>query len=139
MAAEPIHGCSTMPMGMKTPEQGKGDTHATAQRRRALLWAALCDVLLPGVAQKPLLPRNSSVPACLRNGQSRSWAGGSTKGTGLAHPPWPSQEGPRGFQEELQGSRESQGPSLQLLFTFRDLQSREHNKTKLFLKGSGSQ
>lgn len=33
MAAEPIHGCSTMPMGMKTPGQGKDDTHATAQKR----------------------------------------------------------------------------------------------------------
>lgn len=64
MAAEPIHGCSTMPMGMKTPGRGKDDTHATAQRRGALLWAAHGEVLL-GVVQKPLLPRHDHVPAYL--------------------------------------------------------------------------
>ena len=31
MAAEPIHGCSTTPMGMKTPGRGGDHTQAAAQ------------------------------------------------------------------------------------------------------------
>lgn len=65
MAAEPIHGCSTMPMGMKTPGQGKDDTHTTAQRTGSSPWAAPCEVLHLRGAQKPPLPRHDHGPACL--------------------------------------------------------------------------
>lgn len=65
MAAEPIHGCSTMPMGMKTPGQRKDDTHATAQRRRSSPWAAPCEVPHLGAAQKPPLPCHDHVPTRL--------------------------------------------------------------------------
>ena len=34
MAAEPIHGCSTTPMGMKTPGRGEDDTQGVAQGRQ---------------------------------------------------------------------------------------------------------
>lgn len=34
MAAEPIHGCSTTPMGMKTPGRGEDNTQAVAQGRQ---------------------------------------------------------------------------------------------------------
>lgn len=35
MAAEPIHGCSTMPRGMKTPAWVGGETHSQCSPERA--------------------------------------------------------------------------------------------------------
>lgn len=71
MAAEPIHGCSTMPMGMKTPGRGKHNTRTIAHRRSSPR-AAPCKVLHFGVAQNPLLPLHGHVPACLFS--RRSWS-----------------------------------------------------------------
>lgn len=53
MAAEPIHGCSTMPKGMKTP--AKGRTTLTLQPRGKSKESTHHEVLLLRVAQKPLM------------------------------------------------------------------------------------
>lgn len=97
MAAEPIHGCSTTPMGMKTPGQGKDDTHATAQRRGAPLRAAHCEVLLLGVAQTMCQQAVSELGR------------GAVKGTGLTHPPWPSRDGPQMASRVSGGAPREQG------------------------------
>lgn len=52
MAAEPIHGCSTMPKGMKTPAEGR--TTLTLQPRGKSEENSHHEVLLLRVAQKPL-------------------------------------------------------------------------------------
>lgn len=65
MAAEPIHGCSTIPKGMKTP--AKGRTTFAPQPRGESKGKAHHELLLR-VAQKPTCPQTSEAGSGVPSG-----------------------------------------------------------------------
>lgn len=68
MAAEPIHGCSTMPKGMKTPAEGGQHSHCSPEKRKE---STHHEVFLLSVAQ-PLTwttCSQASEAGCFRAGQ----------------------------------------------------------------------
>lgn len=83
MAAEPIHGCSTMPKGMKTPAWvgGRDNTHRAARREQG--------EGPPRSAQQSLGARCQRAPACspLKQAISELGSGGAVEGTGVSHRP----------------------------------------------------
>lgn len=72
MAAEPIHGCSTIPKGMKTPAKGR-TTFAPQPRGESKERAH--HEMLRRVAQKPMCPQ-----------ASEAGSGGAMRGLGSPSP-----------------------------------------------------
>ena len=81
MASEPIHGCSTSPMGMKTPGRGD-DTQAVAQGRQrgGPSLAAYLMLSSSGQLRSPPLGAGHG-PMDLRQADSELDSGGTVEGT----------------------------------------------------------
>lgn len=82
MAAEPIHGCSTTPMGMKTPGRGVDDTQAVAQGRQRGGPSLAAHLMLSSSGQLRSPPLDAGHgPVHLRQADSKLDGGGTVEGT----------------------------------------------------------
>lgn len=82
MAAEPIHGCSTIPMGMKTPGRGEDDTQGVAQGRQPGGPSLTAHLMLSSSGQlRSLLLGAGHGPVELRQADSELGGGGTIEGT----------------------------------------------------------
>ena len=112
MAAEPIHGCSTTPMGMKTPGRGEDDTQGVAQGRQPGGPSLTAHLMLSSSGQlRSLLLGAGHGPVELRQADSELGGGGTIEGTeSPTCPDLPGTIGGITGLGEAPGDRAPQGP-----------------------------